>query len=82
MARMKKLIFWKLETLYDGLNIEKLRKASKEMRKSGRTNNRDINTLLRELSIYEYAQPMFNDIRLEMRRKINSLCIYTGLPSI
>jgi Helitron helicase-like domain at N-terminus len=82
MARMKKATFRKLETLYDGLNIEKLRNASEEMRKSGRTTDRDINTLLRELSIYGYAQPMSNDTRLEMRRKINSLCIYTGLPSI
>ena len=82
MARMKKLIFQKLETLYDRLNIEKLRNASEEMRKSRRTNDRDINTLLRELSIYGYAQPMSNDTRLEMQRKINSLCIYTELPSI
>ena len=35
-----------------------------------------------ELSIYKYAQPMSNNTKLEMRRKINLLYIYTGLPSI
>ena len=48
----------------------------------GRTTDRDIQSLLRELSIFGYAQPMSNDSMLETRRKINSLCIYTGLQDI
>ena len=52
------------------------------MQETGSTTDKDIQSLLRELSIFGYAQPMSNDSRLEMRRKINSLCIYAGLPSI
>jgi hypothetical protein len=66
MARIKKLTFQKLETVYNRLNIEKLRNTSKEMKKSRRTNDRDVNSLLKKLSIYGYAQLMSNDTRLEM----------------
>ena len=82
MVRMARPAFSRFERVYASLSPEKLQRASEEMRETGSTTDRDIQLLLRELSIFGYAQPMSNDSRLEMRWKINSLCIYTGLQSI
>jgi hypothetical protein len=82
MARMARPAFSRFERVYDRLSPEKLQRASEEMRETGSTTDRDIQSLLRELSIFGYAQPMSNDSMMDMRRKINSLCIYIGLQSI
>jgi len=81
-ARMTRSTFAKLERLYESLTQERLRAALDEFKETGRTTDNGVQLLLRELSIFGYSQPLSNDTRLQMRRKIKSLCIAIGLPAI
>jgi hypothetical protein len=81
-ARMSRSQFKKVEQLYESLTQERLEQARQEMIEIGRTTDQGVQLLLRELSIFGYAQPLSNDTRLQMRRKIISLCIRIGIPAI
>ncbi|KJZ70576.1 hypothetical protein HIM_10044 [Hirsutella minnesotensis 3608] len=46
------------------------------------TSDPDISLLLRELSIFGHAQPLSNESRLLMRRKVQAINIWAGMPAI
>ncbi|XP_044714565.1 PIF1 protein [Hirsutella rhossiliensis] len=64
-----------LEQAYANLTEDRLKRAEAEMRETRTTSDPDISVLLRELSIFGYAQPLSNESRLLMRRKIQALDI-------
>ena len=82
MVRMTKGSFARIEQIYGSLTADRLKRAEDEMRETRATTDSDISFLLRELSIFGHAQPLSNETRLLMRRKIQSLCIWTGTPAI
>ncbi|XP_044714515.1 PIF1 protein [Hirsutella rhossiliensis] len=71
-----------LEQAYANLTEDRLKRAEAEMRETRTTSDPDISVLLRELSIFGYAQPLSNESRLLMRRKIQALDIRAGMPAI
>ncbi|KAM4064310.1 PIF1-like helicase [Hirsutella rhossiliensis] len=64
-----------LEQAYANLTEDRLKRAEAEMRETRTTSDPDISLLLRELSIFGHAQPLSNESRLLMRRKIQALDI-------
>ncbi|KAM6514313.1 hypothetical protein FALCPG4_015463 [Fusarium falciforme] len=82
MVRMAKGSFKELERVYGSLTTDRLKAAENEMRETRKTTDPDISFLLRELSIFGHAQPLSNESRLLMRRKIQALDIWTGTPVI
>jgi len=82
MVRMTKGSFARIEQIYRDLTADRLKRAEDEIRETRATSDYDISSLLRELSIFGHAQPLSNETRLLMRRKIQSLCIWTGTPVI
>ncbi|XP_044718875.1 PIF1 protein [Hirsutella rhossiliensis] len=71
-----------LEQAYANLTEDRLKRAEAEMRETRTTSDPDISLLLRELSIFGHAQPLSNESRLLMRRKIQALDIRAGMPAI
>ncbi|XP_044714692.1 PIF1-like helicase domain-containing protein [Hirsutella rhossiliensis] len=71
-----------LEQAYANLTEDRLKRAEVEMRETRTTSDPDISVLLRELSIFGHAQPLSNESRLLMRRKIQALDIRAGMPAI
>ncbi|KAM4062083.1 PIF1-like helicase [Hirsutella rhossiliensis] len=49
---------------------------------SGKTTDGDVKELLRSLSLYGHRQPISREVRLNMRRKIQSLIVGYGVPAI
>ncbi|KAM5344579.1 hypothetical protein ACJ41O_013114 [Fusarium nematophilum] len=82
MVRMARGSFERLDQVYGGLTADRLKRAQEEMRDTRTTTDADISFLLRELSIFGHAQPLSNETRLLMRRKIQALNIWTGMPAI
>ncbi|KAI8649770.1 ATP-dependent DNA helicase [Fusarium keratoplasticum] len=82
MVRMTRGSFYELERVYGSLTTDRLKAAENEMRETRKTTDPDISFLLRELSIFGHAQPLSNESRLLMRRKIQALDIWTGTPVI
>ncbi|EXK76606.1 hypothetical protein FOQG_18659 [Fusarium oxysporum f. sp. raphani 54005] len=82
MVRMTRGSFQELERVYGSLTTDRLKAAENEMRETRKTTDPDISFLLRELSIFGHAQPLSNESRLLMRRKIQALDIWTGTPVI
>ncbi|KAJ6436295.1 High-osmolarity-induced transcription protein 1 [Purpureocillium lavendulum] len=82
MVRVAKDSFPKLEQVHLTLTADQLKRAEAEIRETGTTSDRDVSFLLRELSIFGHAQPLSNETRLLMRRKIQALSIWTGMPAI
>jgi hypothetical protein len=82
MVRMTKNSFNRAEQVYQSLTADQLRRAEEEMRQNKTTTDDDVSFLLRELSIFGHAQPLSNETRLLMRRKILSLIIWAGIPAI
>ncbi|KAM4064102.1 Arrestin-lik [Hirsutella rhossiliensis] len=71
-----------LEQAYANLTEDRLKRAEAEMRETRTTSDPDVSVLLRELSIFGHAQPLSNESRLLMRRKIQALDIRAGMPAI
>ncbi|KAM4062555.1 PIF1 protein [Hirsutella rhossiliensis] len=71
-----------LEQAYANLTEDRLKRAEAEMRETRTTSDPDISVLLRELSIFGHAQPLSNESRLLMRRKIQALNIRAAMPAI
>ncbi|KAM4061813.1 PIF1-like helicase [Hirsutella rhossiliensis] len=71
-----------LEQAYANLNEDRLKRAEAEMRETRTTSDPDISVLLRELSIFGHAQPLSNESRLLMRRKIQAVNIWAGMPAV
>jgi len=82
MVRMTKGSFERVERVYRSLTADRLKRAEDEMRETRATTDADISFLLRELSIFGHAQPLSNESRLLMRRKIQAVNIWTGMPAI
>ncbi|KAK7420728.1 hypothetical protein QQZ08_010263 [Neonectria magnoliae] len=82
MVRMARGSFDRLERVYGHLTADRLKRAQDEMQDTRATTDPDIAFLLRELSIFGHAQPVSNETRLLMRRKIQALNIWTGMPAI
>ncbi|KAG6989607.1 hypothetical protein FocnCong_v021163 [Fusarium oxysporum f. sp. conglutinans] len=82
MVRMARGSFDRLERVYGSLTEDRLKTAQEEMRETRTTTDPDISFLLRELSIFGHAQPLSNETRLLMRRKIQAVNIWTGMPAI
>lgn len=82
MVRMARGSFDRLERVYGRLTADRLKRAEVEMRETRTTTDPDISFLLRELSIFGHAQPLSNETRLLMRRKIQAVNIWTGMPAI
>ncbi|KAM4064088.1 PIF1 protein [Hirsutella rhossiliensis] len=61
---------------------ERLAAARVELESSGKTTDGDVKELLRSLSLYGHRQPMSGGVRLNMRRKIQSLIVGYGVPAI
>ncbi|KJZ69140.1 hypothetical protein HIM_11470 [Hirsutella minnesotensis 3608] len=53
-----------------------------ELESSGKTSDNGVKELLRSLSLYGHRQPMSREVRLNMRRKIQSLIVGYGVPAI
>ena len=82
MLRMTKGSFERVERACASLTVDQLKRAEDEMREKRATTDPDISLLLRELSIFGHAHPLSNESRLLMRRKIQALCVRTGMPAI
>jgi hypothetical protein len=82
MVRVAKSSFHRLEQVYESLTTDRLKKAAAEMRETRAISDPDISLLLRELSIFGHAQPLSNESRLLMRKKIQALIVWTGMPAV
>jgi hypothetical protein len=82
MVRVAKDTFHRFEQAYANLTEDRLKRAEAEMRETRTTSDPDISLLLRELSIFGHAQPLSNESRLLMRRKIQAINIWAGMPAI
>ncbi|KJZ68923.1 hypothetical protein HIM_11690 [Hirsutella minnesotensis 3608] len=82
MVRVAKDTFHRFEQAYANLTEDRLKRAEAEMRETRATSDPGISLLLRELSIFGHAQPPSNESRLLMRRKIQAVNIWTGMPAI
>ncbi|KHO10681.1 hypothetical protein MAA_11732 [Metarhizium robertsii ARSEF 23] len=82
MVRVAKGSFHRLEQVFESLTADRLKKAGAEMRETKTTSDPDISLLLRELSIFGHAQPLSNESRLLMRKKIQALIGWTGMPAV
>ncbi|KAJ6437906.1 ATP-dependent DNA helicase pfh1 [Purpureocillium lavendulum] len=76
MVRTTKGSFERVEQVYGTMTEDRLKKAEDEMRETRKTQDADVAFLLRELSIFGHAQPLSNETRLLMRRKIQAIDIW------
>ncbi|KJZ68235.1 hypothetical protein HIM_12378 [Hirsutella minnesotensis 3608] len=74
--------FAEVERIVRSLTAERLAAARAELETSGKTTDDGVKELLRCLSLYGYRQPMSRELRLSMRRKIQSLILCRGVPAI
>ncbi|KID81371.1 PIF1 protein [Metarhizium guizhouense ARSEF 977] len=74
--------FSKVERIVQSLTVDRLAAARAELESWGKTTDDGVKELLRCLSLYGYRQPMSRELRLSMRRKIQSLILYRGIPAI
>lgn len=82
MMSVTRRSFADVERIVSLLSVEWMEAARTELESSGKTKDRDVNKLLRSLSLYGFRQPMSREYRLSMRRKIKSLIIRYGVPAI
>src|SRR5205814_8212811 len=74
--------FDKFKQAVGNLTPEMLRLAEEQLEETGKCGNEDIDTVLRELEVFGFVQPMSKEDRLGLRKKIRSLMIRHGLPAI
>ncbi|KAJ6437585.1 membrane protein [Purpureocillium lavendulum] len=74
--------FRKVERIVRSMTTERLAAARVELERSGKTTDDGVKELLRSLSVYGHRQPMSREVRLNMRRKIQSLIVGCGVPAI
>ncbi|KJZ69894.1 hypothetical protein HIM_10727 [Hirsutella minnesotensis 3608] len=82
MLSVRRKNFPKVERIVRSLTAERLAAARAELEGSGKTTDDGVKELLRSLSLYGYRQPMSRELRLSMRRKIQSLILHRGVPAI
>jgi len=71
-----------VERIVRMLSAQRLEAAMVELKESGKTTDKEVNKLLRSLSLYGFRQPMSRESRLSMRRKIKALIVRYGIPAI
>ncbi|EKG09487.1 hypothetical protein MPH_13470 [Macrophomina phaseolina MS6] len=81
-ATTSKRGFDEVDRIVQSLTREQLERARVELETSNRTDDADVNRLLRQLSTYGYRQPFSREERMTMRRKIKSLIMLEGIPAI
>ncbi|KAK2005446.1 hypothetical protein LZ32DRAFT_673453, partial [Colletotrichum eremochloae] len=81
-GRMTKASWQKVEDIITTLTSEEVMAAEEEYRSTRTTTNPRMSFLAQELSAFGQHQHMSNEERLYSRRKIKSLCIKHGMPSI
>lgn len=74
--------FRKVERIMRSLTAERLAAVRVELESSGKTTDDGVKELLRSLSLYGHRQPISRGVRLNMRRKIQSLIVRYGVPAI
>ncbi|KAM4056436.1 PIF1-like helicase [Hirsutella rhossiliensis] len=74
--------FRMVERIVRSMTAERLAAARVELESSGKTTDDGVKELLRSLSLYGHRQPMSREVRLNMRRKIQSLIVGYGVPAI
>ncbi|XP_044716303.1 ATP-dependent DNA helicase PIF1 [Hirsutella rhossiliensis] len=74
--------FGKVERVARSMTAQRLAAARVELESSGKTTDEGVKELLRSLSLYGHRQPMSREVRLNMRRKIQSLIVGYGVPAI
>ncbi|KAM4061630.1 PIF1-like helicase [Hirsutella rhossiliensis] len=74
--------FPEVERIVQSLTADRLAAARLELESLGKTTDDGVKELLRCLSLYGYRQPMSRELRLSMRRKIQSLILCRGVPAI
>lgn len=79
---MTKAAFSSIEGIVNSLTVDEIGAAQKEYEESRVTTNKRIAYLLRETNAYGKNQHMSNEQRLYDRRKITSLQIKHGMPTI
>ena len=82
MLSVSRKDFPEVERIARSLSMERLHKARAELEATRQTTDKDVNRLLRSLSLYGARQPMSRESRRTMRRKIKSLIIRYGAPAI
>ncbi|KAM4054523.1 ATP-dependent DNA helicase PIF1 [Hirsutella rhossiliensis] len=73
--------FGKVERVARSMTAQRLA-AARSSWSSGKTTDEGVKELLRSLSLYGHRQPMSREVRLNMRRKIQSLIVGYGVPAI
>ncbi|KAF6528270.1 hypothetical protein HZS61_008572 [Fusarium oxysporum f. sp. conglutinans] len=81
-GRLKRSAFRRVEGIHQRLTPERLREAQKEMFEMGKTTDRDVIALMKELSLYGSRHPLSNESRLSMRKKIWSMIVAFSLTAI
>ena len=61
---------------------DRLERARAELKENGRTTDREVTAILRELSVYSENHPFSSEARRKSRGRIESLCVAAGLPAI
>ncbi|OAQ60809.1 ATP-dependent DNA helicase PIF1 [Purpureocillium lilacinum] len=74
--------FNSIERIVRSMTAERLAAASAELESTGKTSDDGVRELLRSLSVYGHRQPMSREVRLNMRRKIQSSIVAHGVPAI
>ena len=74
--------FGEVERIVRTLSPERLDAAKAQLEALGKTTDDDVKTLLRNLSLYGYRQPMSRENRLSLRRKCKSIIVRRGMPAI
>jgi hypothetical protein len=82
MVKMAPSNLARVQSIFQSLTPEMVQTATEELQKSNQTTISEVRRLLIELSLYFYSQPLSNESRLLMRRRIRSLCLSIGLPAI
>ncbi|KAL4403586.1 hypothetical protein CABS03_15038 [Colletotrichum abscissum] len=80
--RMKRSSFADIEQIVTSLTADEIEEAEQEYRETRATSNKKMAYLIRELSAFGQRQHMSNEERLHSRRKIKSLCLKHGMPSV
>lgn len=83
-ARMSSRLWARVEKLYQELSEDegRFQKAVQELQEKNFTSDKAVYRLLRELSIYGTSHPFSTDNKLDLRSKIESLNIRSGMFAI
>ena len=80
--KMSSTNYKRAQDTFSRLSPDILHQARIELEETNRTSNQEVWKLLNELSLFFHSQPLSNESRLQMRKKIKALCVQNGLPAI